>query len=279
MGHFVRSTLLGVALSLCVSAMANSQSGPQSDGAGTNLPVAEYEIYPLRYKSGFAKMETRVGDYAVSTEKGFRAGHANGGKSKTKLSFTTSTAAGVIATTTVQRETSFTADYSRECSSISEGILDSILEDAWGASICSDDPQYRKDMSRIHATIGLTDKTGVDWRLDAMTLPVVDDFGSRSTWGRGTLTSGGRVLQLTYRSVSPWTEEQCLQMRQATDERMWDCYRKVVEIEDDGELLAWFASREDTYMFRASLEDDLKLVVLAAIEAFRRGNSGPNSYY
>ena len=279
MGHCVRSTLLGVALSLGVSAMADSQSGLQSDGAGAELPVAQYETYPLAYKSGFAKMETRVGDYALSTEKGVRTGHGSGDKLKTRLSFTTSTAAGVVATTTVQRGTFFKADYSGECSSLGEGILDSVLEAAWRVSICSDDPKYRKARSTIRANIGLADKTGEDWHLDAVAFPVVDDFGSRAVWGRGTLTSGERVLQLTYRSASPWTEEQCLQMRQVGDERKWECYRKVVEIDDGGELLAWFANHEDTYTVRAGLDDDLKLVVLAAIEAFRKGNSGPSSYY
>jgi hypothetical protein len=259
--------------------MANSQSGPQSDVAGTERPVAEYETYPLRYKSGFAKMQTRVGDYAVTLEKGVRKGSAksdgNGGRSRTQLSFTTSTTAGVVATTTVQRKASFTADYPREFSSLSEGILDSLLEQAWRVSICNDDPQYRKASSDIRATIGLTEKTAEVWQLDALALPVVDDFGSRSVWGRGTLTGGGRVLQLTCRSASPWIEEQCLQMRQAGDERKWECYRKVVDIDDDGELLAWFASHAETYTVCTGLEDDLKLVFLAAMEAFRKGNSGP----
>jgi hypothetical protein len=93
------------------------------------------------------------------------------------------------------------------------------------------------------------------------------------------LASGDRSLLLTYRSDSPWDEEQCLQMRLAKDERKWDCYRKVVEIEDDGGLVAWFASNEETYTIRAGLEDDSKLVVLAAIEAFRKGTSGAQGYY
>lgn len=279
MRRFASWTIVVVALSAGVSAAANSEPTPHSENTDVREPATEYESYALRYKSGFARMETRVGDYAVTIEKGVRKGSGGNNKLKTKLSFTTSATTGGTATTTVQRETFITADYSRGCSSLGEGVLDTILENEIGASICSDNLKYRKDRSVIRATIGLTGKTGEDWQLDAVALPVVGDFGSQTVWGQGTLTSGERVLQLTYRSASPWNEEQCLQMRQAGDERKWDCYRKVVEIEDDGGLLAWFSSDDDTYTFRLGLDNDLKLSVLAAIEAFRKGNSGEQSYY
>lgn len=266
-------------LSAAASALAGAESNTPSEGTEVPVSTAEYESYGIRYESGFARVETRAGDYATTIEKGVRKGSGSDGTLKTKLSFSTSTTAGLTAKTMVQRETSFTADDSRVCSSISEGLLDTILQDATGASICRDDPVYRTAKTVIHATIGLKDEPEPGWELDAVALPVVDDFGSRAVWGRGTLKSNERMLLLTYRSASPWTVEQCLQMRQAGDERKWDCYRKVVEIESDGELLGWFASHDEAYTFRVGLDEDLKLVVLAAIEAFRKGNSSEQSYY
>ena len=271
--------LLVLTLSVGFSATADPPSVPQAERTDGSGAAAEYESHALRYKSGFAKMETRVGDYATTVEKGLRKGSGSDNTSRMKLSFETSTAGGGAATTTVQREKSFTADYSRVCSSISEGVFDTILEGATGASICSDDPALRKVRTVIRGTIKVTSGSGAEWVLEAVALPVVDDFGSRSVWGRGTLTGGGRSLLLTYRSDSPWPEEQCLEMRQARDERKLDCYRKVVEIEDDRGLLGWYASNEGTYTLRSGLDDDSKLVVLAAIEAFRKGNSGEQGYY
>lgn len=279
MRRFVSWTVVAVTLSAGMSVVANPESIPQPGATDGRVPAKEYESYALRYKSGFAKMETRAGDYAVTIEKGVRKGSGSNNTMKTKLSFTTSTTAGGVATAAVQRETSLTADDSRVCSSFSEGILDSLLEEATGASLCRDDPTYRRARTVITAAISLAGRPEAGWQLDAVALPVVDDFGSRSVWGQGMVTSGERMLVLTYRSDSPWTEEQCLQMRQAGDERKWDCYRKVVEIEDDGELLAWFDSHDDTYTFRVGLDGDLKLALLAAIEAFRKGNSGDKGYY
>lgn len=279
MRHLGNWTLFAVALSLAVNTSASSQADTQPGENDGLSAAAEYETYALSYKSGFAKMETRVGDYAVTIEKGARIGTGSDDTLKTKFSFTTSTSVGGVATAQVERDTSVTADYSRVCSSISEGIFDTILEEATGSSICSDDPSFRMARNVIHATIGLKNEPGADWQLEAVALPVADDFGSRAVWGRGTLTGGDRTLLITYRSDSPWTAERCLEMRQAGDERKWDCYRKVVEIEDDGGLLAWFASNEKTYTLRSALGDDLKLALLAAIEAFRKGNSGGQSSY
>jgi hypothetical protein len=268
-----------VALSLAVNASASPQADMQPEEGDGHSAAAGYEPYALSYKSGFAKMETRVGDYAVTVEKGVRKSTGSNNTLKTKLSFTTSTSVGGVATAQVQRDMSVTADYSRVCSSISEGVFDTILEETTGTGICRDDPTFRTARNVIHATIGLENKPGADWQLEAVALPVADDFGSQSIWGRGTLIGGDRQLLITYRSDSPWTLEQCLEMRQARDERKWDCYRKVVEIEDDDGLLAWFASNEDTYTFRSDLSDNLKLAVLAAIEAFRKGNTGSQGYY
>ena len=279
MRHLGNWSLLVLTLSFGVNAMDGPPVVSQPESSGGDGSAAKYESYALRYKSGVAKMETRVGDYATTIEKGVRKGSGSDDTFKTQLSFTTSITGGGAATTTVQRETSVTADYSRVCSSISEEIVDTLLEDATGASICRDKPAFTRVHTVIRATIRVTNVPEAEWVLEAVALPVVDDFGSRSIWGRGVLTSGDRSLQLTYRSDSPWAEEQCLQMRQAQDERKWDCYRKVVEIGDDGGLVAWYASNEETCTFRSGLDDDSKLVVLAAIEAFRKGNSREQSYY
>jgi hypothetical protein len=273
MRHFSRWTLVALTLSVGVNTKADPQPDPQPEETAGGVLAAEYESYALSHKSGFAKVETRIGDYAVTIEKGLRKGSGSDNKLKQELSFTTSTTAGGVATTQVRKESSFEADYSRVCSSFSELIVDTLLEEHAGASICSDHPDFRKTRTVIRATIGLKDKPGAGWQLDALTQPPADELGSTSVWGLGELADGERRLLLTYRSDSPWTEAQCLEMRQARDERKWDCYRKVVEIESDGELLAWFASNENTYTFRAGLDDDLKLAVLAAIEAFRKGIS------
>lgn len=271
--------LLVLAMSFGLQAMAEPPLVPQPEGAAVQVSTSEYESHAIRYKSGFAKMETRAGDYAVTVEKGLRTGSGSDNTLKTKLSFTTSTTDGRVATAKVQREVSTAADYSRVCDSISEGIFDTLLEGATGASLCRDDPAFRTVRTVVHATIGLKDDATPGWQLDAVALPPVDDFGSRAVWGRGVLTNGNRSVLLTYRSDSPWSEEQCLQMRQDRDERKWECYRKVVELEDDGGLLAWYASNEETYAFRLGLDDASKLAFLAAMEAFRKGKSGPQGIY
>lgn len=260
--------LLGATLCPGVCTVAKAQADLPPDDAIVGGPAVEYESYTIRHKSGFARTETRVGDYAVTVEKGFRKSSGRDNILRTALSFTTSTKAGLYSTTDVQTERSFKADDSRVCSSFGEHFRDVVMEESVGMSTCSDDPDYRTLRTAILATIRLPVGPGGIWQLDAVALPVVDPFASQSNWGSGTLTSGEREFQLTYRSDSAWSEEQCVQMRQSGDERKWDCYRTVVEIMDDGELLAQYASNENSYTFRVGLESRLKLALLAALEAF-----------
>lgn len=158
--------------------------------------------------------------------------------------------------------------------SLGVSLLDGALETAWGWSLVDDSPDPILLKYVVFANIALADVPGEIWQLEAeqLSIPNSKQLGSHSEWGYGTLTNGERTLEYVYRSASPWSEEECLQMILARnrDELTQECHLKVTEIKEDGELLAWNGNfgcgqykYADEYCFRVGLDVNTKLLLLA----------------
>jgi hypothetical protein len=275
MHPIARLTLLGV--TLCAGAFALAQSGTDAGTEDTGVPetTADFETYSRTHKMGFPRNKTLVGDYATIVPKGWNK--SSGGWDsvlKTKTSFITSTSAGATVTTDIEVKRHYVEDDTGVCSSFSESLLDEILQKKMNVSICSDNNEkyYRVAKTELRTTIGKKADPGAAWQLDTVAYPDLDPVGSLADRGYGTLTRGDQALQMSFRGDSPWSPEQCVQMFNSGDKLQLEqrdyCFNTVVEIFDDGELLAKHTSTENVYAFRVGIDDDLKLVLLVALEAF-----------
>jgi len=162
--------------------------------------------------------------------------------------------------------------------SLGDVVLDALVENAWGWSLIDDDPDPILLKYDVSSTITLGDAPGETWQLELERLPMPEGgrLGSQFEWGYGTLTNGVRTLELVLHGASPG-EEECLKISR---KKKWyqplPCRDWIIEIKEDGELLAWNGNRgcsqnnnyhAHEYCFRVGLDVDTKLLLLAMFAA------------
>jgi len=170
---------------------------------------------------------------------------------------------------------------SRSWGSFAAEVLDEVIDEATGVDIFgeSDRPVYTRLKTLLRAEIATGTPAGETWRIKAEKFPpAADRRHAPGLWGAGALTNGARTLEVTYRNAPPFDEAKCSEMIRARDDHRWACYeRQITEISEDGEWLASYDSYARAYTFRAGLDGDLKLPILAALEAMRT-NGTPDGF-
>jgi hypothetical protein len=225
-----------------------------------------FESFQREYARTF-KHKYRMGDYVVRAK----------GKSSRSLDRKSDTVtyrhvleviapSGAKAIVEIQRQEFWGVVYPRDAS-LGEAVLDAILEEEAGVSLWHEDAEEVLLNSILSGSVTLTDEPGESWQIEAEQRPVptTEKFGTRAVWGHGTLTDGVRTLDFVYRGASPWDQEKCVEMFKAQDERRGQCHRKVVQIDEDGELLAW-KDKSNEYNFRVGLDARTRSLLLAVFE-------------
>jgi len=283
-----RSRLFLALLALTIGAteVPRSVAAP-TDSDGVAPPAAEQRLVLGRPKRGLGRVETPVGDYARVVHRCCWSGfgdsdydHRNDiATNWTRYSVEVTTAARLSAKVKAGWGSVDAVDYPE--GSFAAEVLDEVIDEATGVDIFgeSDRPVYTRLKTLLRAEIATGTPAGETWRIKAEKFPpAADRRHAPGLWGAGALTNGARTLEVTYRNAPPFDEAKCSEMIRARDDHRWACYeRQITEISEDGEWLASYDSYARAYTFRAGLDGDLKLPILAALEAMRT-NGTPDGF-
>jgi hypothetical protein len=275
---------------LAVDMEAASQTVPAPEVSDSPTLVPENETYAVGQLKigGLLKRTWRIGDYAQVAyrccwSKFGDADYDDRNDVETtwhRFSVEVTTSGGASAKAKAKSGQVSAVGYPDN--SFGEELMDEILEENLGIDLWPDDPTYDYLKTVIRATITTTAAPAETWRIEAEKLPLPD--GTRHLPGRlgyGELTNGIRTLDLTYRNVPPSSAEKCSEIILARDDswasrslargdnRWAYCQRRITRVSEDGEWLADHDSDANEYVFRAGLDSDLKLLILAAVEIFR----------
>jgi len=258
-------TLLFALLCGPVAAVGTPPSAPEEEDTTRNDLASNVEKYAVsRAQIKWCTSNTRIGDYAEVAYRFCYAGSEDYDRrtavstSKTKFSIDIAASDGATATVKGKRGTAYTVGY-REYS-FGKEAADFILNEETGISLLSHGPDLTRIKGTVTAQIATSYASGETWSLVAEEL--------QREKGNGTLTNGVRTLQMTLRGTSSFSKEECDKMMLAGDD-VRACFRKIAEIHEDGALLFSYVSEGQQYIFRAGLGPELKLLLLAGMEAFR----------
>ena len=277
----------------CLALAAGATGNPQSVAAaqipdGVAPPTTDETLILGPPKSGLGKVATPVGDYATVVHRccwqsGFADSdydHRNDvATTWTRYSVEVATGAGPAAKVKARTGSVDAVEYPE--GSFAAEVLDEVIDEAFGIEIFggSDRPVYTRMKTLLRAEITTTTAPGETWRVKAEKFRPSDELRhAPGLWGVGALTNGARTLKVTYSNAPPFDEKKCDEMIRARDDHRWACYgRQITEISENGAWLASYDSYARAYAFRAGLGEDLKLPILAALEAMRT-NGTPQGF-
>lgn len=265
MGTSAWPALYLACLSLASSTTAASESDTPPKDSDTLDSAIDYVTYPVRVV-GRGKITAQIGDYAKTTDRRFKWKHKQT-EYNDSTDMQTSWAIDSFAVVTTGGATA------RAQARVGHVEAVEYRPPLTFASLLGwedDKAHYKLVKVIVQATIQSSSEPEPTWRLEA------ERFGpspgaryyTPGLWGDGTLSNGVRLLDLTYRNTPPYDEETCAKSEDRRIDRA--CYQsRVTEVSENGEWLASYAAFSEQYVFRTELDENLKLLILAALEAFR----------
>lgn len=233
------TVLIGFVPLTAARASCDSAGGEEAAGDPATMAVERHRIHfpKVQWRGLGASEKRRIDDWAVVNRK---IGVTSGSYTKFSLDVVTSDGAKLHVKGKLR--------HMENAEEYDQGLLGFYIEELTGISNIGPAVPYQENLS---ASITAGDSSGETWAFSAQKHYVPGQIILPS----GTITDGVRTLNIKSRTDGPGD------------------LGRFVEIYEDGEwLFQWASERGDEYVFRVGLDPQLKLLLLASMEAFAVGS-------